>query len=48
MTCELGMAAHTYNLSTQRSKQENCHEFEVSLDYMLRPCFKKKSKQMNR
>jgi hypothetical protein len=39
-----GMVAHAYNTSNQEAGQED-HEFQVSLGYLLRSCFKRKRKQ---
>lgn len=32
------------NLILRRLRQENCHEFEASLSYSVRPCFKTKTR----
>lgn len=32
---------HTYNLSTQRLRQEDHCKFQASLDYVARSCLKK-------
>jgi hypothetical protein len=38
------MVVHAYNPSTHEAEEE-CHEFEASLGYIVRPCLKGKKKK---